>query len=139
MEEETVIVKLADLFKTRSASDWEGLLAHKGIGCVRADGLTPSLFWLEDEQAQSMNLTKNSTYPEWGDYKRHGPTALFSCGVSHLKGCPNRGTTFGRDSWRVGLREYPNRGIHKNRRNLERGELIIIRYAVSCDYYSVLN
>ena len=91
MGEDTVIAKLEALFKTRSASEWEELLAHKGIGCVRADGLPPSLFWLEDEQAQSMNLTKNSTYPEWGDYKRHGPTALFSCGVSHLKAAPTGG------------------------------------------------
>ena len=91
MEKDTITVKLEALFKTRSASDWEGLLAHKGIGCVRADGLAPSLFWLEDEQARSMNLTKSSSYPEWGDYKRHGPTALFSCGVDHLKAAPTGG------------------------------------------------
>ena len=38
-----------------------------------------------------MNLTKSSSYPEWGDYKRHGPTALFSCGVDHLKAAPTGG------------------------------------------------
>ena len=66
MAEEAAIIKLEALFKTRPASDWEELLAHKGIGCVRADGVTPSLFWLEDEQAESMNLTKKSTYLAWG-------------------------------------------------------------------------
>ena len=88
LEKETITEKLQALFKSRPASYWEDLLAPRGIGCVRADGPPPPLFWLEDAQAQSMNLTKSSNYPDWGRYKRHGPNALFSCGVSHLKSAP---------------------------------------------------
>ena len=85
------IEKLEALFKNRSAKDWEELLAPHGIGCVRADGHASPQFWLEDEQVQTINLTKNTSYPSWGNYKRHGPTALFNCGVDHLKPAPSGG------------------------------------------------
>ena len=85
------VEQLESLFKLRSADYWEELLAPEGIGCVRADGSTSARFWLEDEQAQSLNLNKTATYPGWGDYQRHGPTALFNCGVNHLKGAPTGG------------------------------------------------
>ncbi len=85
------IEKLEALFRNRSAEDWEELLAPHGIGCVRADGHAPSQFWLEDEQVQTINLTKSTSYPGWGNYKRHGPTALFNCGVDHLKPAPSGG------------------------------------------------
>ena len=85
------IEKLEALFKNRSAEDWEELLAPHGIGCVRADGHASPQFWVEDEQVQTINLTKNASYPGWGTYKRHGPTALFNCGVSHLKAAPSGG------------------------------------------------
>ena len=90
-DNETLIEKLEALFKTQSALNWEKLFAPEGIGCVRADGLAPSQFWLEDEQIQSLNLSKKTRYPNWGDYHRHGPNVLFSCGVDHLGAAPTGG------------------------------------------------
>ena len=91
MDEDKLIATLGAIFKTRTATEWEGLLAPKGIGCVRADGSPPSQFWLEDEQAKIMNLTKATNYPAWGNYLRHGPNALFSCGTDHLSAAPAGG------------------------------------------------
>ena len=91
INDETLSEKLEAMFKSRAASAWEKLFAPEGIGCVRADGLAPAQFWLDDEQTQSLNLTKKTTYPKWGDYRRHGPTVLFSCGVDHLGAAPTGG------------------------------------------------
>ena len=65
-------VALARIFVTRSADAWESLLAPAGIGCVRADDLMPAQFWLDNPQAEAMQLTLPVTHPAWGDYRRHG-------------------------------------------------------------------
>tara|TARA_X000001036_G_scaffold397191_1_gene399254 strand:- start:48 stop:845 length:798 start_codon:yes stop_codon:yes gene_type:complete len=82
---------LEGIFKAKTASEWENLLAPRGVGCVRADGLPPSQFWIEDDHMQSLKLTNKTNYPNWGDYERHGPNALFSCGVKHLAAAPTGG------------------------------------------------
>ena len=84
IDNEKLIKSLETLFITRPALAWEKLFAPEGIGCVRADGLAPSQFWLDDEQIQSLELSKITNYPNWGDYQRHGPNVLFICGVEHL-------------------------------------------------------
>ncbi len=68
---------LEALFADRSADDWQALFVPAGVGCVRADGLLPSLFWLEDGQADALGLTATVEHPEWGSYRRHGPLLRF--------------------------------------------------------------
>ncbi|MEJ2131859.1 MAG: CoA transferase, partial [Gammaproteobacteria bacterium] len=78
---------LAALFAARDATYWEGLLAGAGIGCVRADAVAPSEFWLEDPQSEALGLTAEVEHPSWGAYRRHGPLVHFD-GRSPRLGAP---------------------------------------------------
>lgn len=68
---------LGALFADNDATFWESLLAGAGIGCVRADAVTPSEFWLSDPQSDALGLTFEIEHPRWGRYRRHGSTVLF--------------------------------------------------------------
>ena len=83
-------VRLAELFKSRDADSWEALLAPEGIGCVRADALMPAQFWLDDPQAQTMDLAIPVEHPAWGDYRRHGANVRFD-GQARSLGAPPLG------------------------------------------------
>jgi len=83
--------ELARLFETRAADDWEQLLGHQGVGCVRADRYLPSEYWLEDPQARSLGLTSPAEHPVWGSYRRHGPMARFDRIEPELAGPPLAG------------------------------------------------
>jgi crotonobetainyl-CoA:carnitine CoA-transferase CaiB-like acyl-CoA transferase len=68
---------LTTLFAWETAEFWEKLLAGAGIGCVRADGPFPSVFWLEDDQARELGLTVSCEHTAWGPYRRHGALVRF--------------------------------------------------------------
>ena len=82
---------LESLFRKQSADAWQALLAHEGVGCVRADGNPPQAFWLEDSQARAMGLTQAVRHPVWGDYRRHGPGVTFDGNQPELKPPPLAG------------------------------------------------
>ena len=71
---------LGDLFAAGNADDFEVRLATKGIGCVRADGLQPPAFLLEDLHCGLEELRVPAVHPDWGDYFRNGPMVRFSKG-----------------------------------------------------------
>ncbi|MDE0444531.1 MAG: CoA transferase [Gammaproteobacteria bacterium] len=73
-------VVLGDVFAAGQADDFESRLATKGIGCVRADGLQPPAFLLEDEHCGVEELRVPAVHPDWGDYLRNGPMVRFSKG-----------------------------------------------------------
>ncbi len=73
--EESLIKTLTSLFSRKNAGQWQSLLGH--LGCVQADGLAPNRFWIENEQAQEMDLTAEVEHPAWGTYRRHGPVVMF--------------------------------------------------------------
>jgi len=68
---------LGALFADNDASYWESVLAGNGVGCVRADAMPPSEFWLTDPQPEALGLTVETEHPRWGAYRRHGPMVLF--------------------------------------------------------------
>ena len=67
-------------FADGDADDFEARLAPKGIGCVRADGLEPPAFFLEDPHSRLEELSVPAVHPDWGDYFRNGPMVRFSKG-----------------------------------------------------------
>lgn len=67
-------------FAAGDADDFEARLAPKGVGCVRADGLQPPAFFLEDAHCEIEELRVPAVHPDWGDYWRHGPMVRFSKG-----------------------------------------------------------
>ena len=71
---------LGEVFAAGRADDFEARLAPKGIGCVRADGLQPPAFLLEDEHCGVEELRVAAVHPDWGDYFRNGPMVRFSKG-----------------------------------------------------------
>ena len=71
---------LREVFAAGRADDFEARLATKGIGCVRADGLQPPAFLLEDEHCGVEELRVPAVHPDWGDYFRNGPMVRFSKG-----------------------------------------------------------
>lgn len=73
-------VKLERTFAAGDADDFEARLAPKGVGCVRADGLQPPAFFLEDAHCGIEELRVPAQHPDWGDYWRYGPMVRFSKG-----------------------------------------------------------
>jgi crotonobetainyl-CoA:carnitine CoA-transferase CaiB-like acyl-CoA transferase len=81
-----VAAALAAMFASGDADDWEVRLAPHGVGCVRADGALPDAFFLDDPQARAESLTVPARHPEWGDYRRHGPMAVFGATPGECEG-----------------------------------------------------
>ena len=71
---------LGEVFAAGNADDFETRLATRGIGCVRADGLQPPAFLLEDEHCGIEELRVPAVHPDWGEYFRNGPMVRFSKG-----------------------------------------------------------
>jgi crotonobetainyl-CoA:carnitine CoA-transferase CaiB-like acyl-CoA transferase len=85
------VEQLSALFAQKPADDWQQLFGAAGVGCLRADGLLPSRFWLENEQASALGLTAAVAHPEWGSYRRHGPLLHFDGLMPDLKPPPLAG------------------------------------------------
>jgi len=82
---------LGELLLTQTATTWQTLLTPQGVACVRADGVAPNRFWLEDSQAQAMDLTTVVEHPQWGSYQRHGPLVMFDGACQSLNPPPLAG------------------------------------------------
>jgi crotonobetainyl-CoA:carnitine CoA-transferase CaiB-like acyl-CoA transferase len=70
--------ELASLLATRTADEWEALLAPAGIGCVRADGPMPGDFWAADPHVRENGFVVPASHPRYGEYLRWGALARFS-------------------------------------------------------------
>jgi crotonobetainyl-CoA:carnitine CoA-transferase CaiB-like acyl-CoA transferase len=69
---------LCEVFRGRSAGEWESLLAAADVACVRADERTPGAFWNEDPHVRQNGFVREVEHPAWGKLRRHGPTVTFS-------------------------------------------------------------
>ncbi len=71
---------LSAVLGTRTADEWELVLAPNGIGCVRADGAMPGEFWLDDRHVLENGFVvpvRHARYgdsPRWGTLTRYGRT-----------------------------------------------------------------
>jgi crotonobetainyl-CoA:carnitine CoA-transferase CaiB-like acyl-CoA transferase len=70
--------ELSNILATRTADEWELLLAPDGIGCVRADGPMPGDFWAADSHVRENGFVVAASHPRYGEYLRWGALAQFS-------------------------------------------------------------
>ncbi len=89
--DELLAVQLASVFALRSASEWELMLAPRGLGCVSASGPLPGEFWLDDAHVRENELVVAVEHPRYGSYLRWGPLVQFdrteaACGPGALGG-----------------------------------------------------
>jgi crotonobetainyl-CoA:carnitine CoA-transferase CaiB-like acyl-CoA transferase len=70
---------LAEVFKERSALEWEKALLDAGVGCVVADAMSHFAFLYRDSQAQARGLVVPTEHPSLGGkYWRYAPVIRFS-------------------------------------------------------------
>ncbi len=75
---------LEELFRARTADEWETLLTTADVGCVRADGTGHRRFLHEDAHTRAIRFMVPTAHPLFessapeGRYWRHGPEAEFS-------------------------------------------------------------
>lgn len=89
--DEALARALTTLFANRTADYWQSLLVPADVACVRADGLPPNRFWLEDAQPLAMGLTTQVDHDRWGQFRRHGALVRFDGEQPALKGPPLAG------------------------------------------------
>ncbi len=89
--DDTAAAQLSTLLTTRTAEYWQSLLLPAGVAAVRADGTPPATFWLQDPQAQAMQLTTPVAHPRWGNYRRHGALVTFDGAAQALTAPPLAG------------------------------------------------
>jgi len=77
---------LAELFRTRTAAEWESLVGSQGLGCVVADGLSTVEFLLRDAHIRDNRWMIPAYHRRWKDYLRHGAMVEFSRSNCKLKG-----------------------------------------------------
>jgi crotonobetainyl-CoA:carnitine CoA-transferase CaiB-like acyl-CoA transferase len=70
---------LEEIFRTRTAHEWEKALLDVGVGCVRADAMSHFAFLYKDEQAQSIEMMVRAEHPSFGGpYWRYAPVLRLS-------------------------------------------------------------
>ena len=79
--------QLSEIFKTKSAAEWEQTLTPLGIGCVVADEAAPPSWFLHDEHVKAERMLVPATHPDWGDYLRLGPMVEFDKDAEYLGAC----------------------------------------------------
>jgi crotonobetainyl-CoA:carnitine CoA-transferase CaiB-like acyl-CoA transferase len=68
-------------FATRSAAEWEALLAPCGVGCVRADGPAQGRFWADDAHVRENGFVAATRHATHGELLRWGA-------IVHVNGVP---------------------------------------------------
>jgi crotonobetainyl-CoA:carnitine CoA-transferase CaiB-like acyl-CoA transferase len=70
---------LEDVFRTRTAEEWETSLQAAGVGCVKADAMSHFAFLYKDPQAQAIDMMVRAEHPAFGGaYWRYAPVLQFS-------------------------------------------------------------
>jgi crotonobetainyl-CoA:carnitine CoA-transferase CaiB-like acyl-CoA transferase len=71
--------RLEEIFRTRSATEWERAAVPAGVGCVMADAMSHFAFLHRDPQAGAVAMmTKSEHWSFGGTYWRHAPLLGFS-------------------------------------------------------------
>ena len=82
---------LATLFATRTADEWEALLAPRGVGCVRADGPGPAEYFFTSPQIEANRFAARVHHTGHGDYQRHGAIVQLGRSGNRLAAGPMAG------------------------------------------------
>ena len=69
--------RLGAILATRTADEWEKMLATQGIGCVRADGPLPGDFWLDDQHVRENGFAVPVHHERFGEVLRWGTLQAF--------------------------------------------------------------
>ena len=70
---------LQEVFRTRSAPEWERAALATGVGCVMADAMSHFAFLHKDPQAAAVAMMTTCEHPSFGGtYWRHAPVVGFS-------------------------------------------------------------
>jgi crotonobetainyl-CoA:carnitine CoA-transferase CaiB-like acyl-CoA transferase len=70
---------LEEIFRTRSAPEWERAAVPEGVGCVMADAMSHFAFLHSDAHAAAVGMMTTSEHPSFGGtYWRHAPALKFS-------------------------------------------------------------
>jgi crotonobetainyl-CoA:carnitine CoA-transferase CaiB-like acyl-CoA transferase len=77
-DDEALAARLTGIFAADAADTWEAKLAAAGVGCVRADGRTPGLFWQNDAHARANGFVMSHHHRRYGEFLRNGPLMTFS-------------------------------------------------------------
>ena len=64
---------LATVLATRTADKWEQVMVAAGVGCVRADGVSPGGFFSGHSQVLDNGLAPVAEHARFGTYRRWGP------------------------------------------------------------------
>ncbi len=64
---------LAALFRSRDADAWEETLLSMDVGCVRADRVSPGVFWARDPHVLENGFSPRCQHARFGEYRRWGP------------------------------------------------------------------
>jgi crotonobetainyl-CoA:carnitine CoA-transferase CaiB-like acyl-CoA transferase len=77
---------LEEVFRTRSAPEWERGAVAAGVGCVMADSIGHFAFLHRDPQSEAVQMMTISEHPRFGGrYWRHAPIVGFSQTPGHAK------------------------------------------------------
>ena len=83
---------LEEVFRTRSAPEWERAAVAAGVGCVQADAMSHFAFLHRDPQAVALAMMSQSEHPSFGGaYWRHAPVLGFSRTPGYAKPFCERG------------------------------------------------
>jgi len=84
--EEKLVQALTELFRGKTASEWESLVGAEGLGCVVADGLSTVPFLLRDAHIKENGWMVPAEHRRWKEYMRHGPMVEFGRSRCELRG-----------------------------------------------------
>jgi crotonobetainyl-CoA:carnitine CoA-transferase CaiB-like acyl-CoA transferase len=69
---------LTEIFATKAAAEWEGLLVGAGVGCVEVFEGGQTMFTLGDPALREAGLVVEVEHPSFGSVLRAGPPVTFS-------------------------------------------------------------
>jgi crotonobetainyl-CoA:carnitine CoA-transferase CaiB-like acyl-CoA transferase len=73
-----LVAEVATALESRSAAEWEGLLARAGVAGVRADASTGDDFFLSHPQSVGNGFVVRDSFPGMSSYRRAGTASTLS-------------------------------------------------------------
>ena len=83
--------ELSDIFRAKTAEQWESDLGSQGLGCVVADARSAAEFFYGDTQLSDSNWMVQVANSRWKEYYRHGSMVQFSRSKCDLRATPMAG------------------------------------------------